>query len=197
MTTADTFYDERVVRGFGKLLQVQTASNTTYIDFVSTFNDTNFNTFIIDLTSVVLANGSYLICRVSANSGSTWDSSENYYWSNAHIYSHYTPPAAYNGSVMLGAGAHRSWFQLSAPSMNPYYVSGYLTVHRDGGQTGARHVLWNLGCMYSSGFTVGYTTLIGSGSHQSFSSISGIRVNASVGNVASGTFRMYGLRKGT
>jgi len=197
MSTANTLYDETVVRGRGKLLQTQvigTPTNGVFI--VAPLADPAFDTFVIEwYNAIPSADLGFIYARISNNGGVSYDVTESYQWQFAQRYASHATPGVGAASWAAGAGGHRSYFHLTSGLLIGYRCNGLLTFFRGYGNSGIKQFSWvTQGWCSTSGY--GHTTTIGSGGHGAMNLPNAIALVISTGTFTQGTFRTFGLRKG-
>lgn len=164
------------------LIQTQIASASATIDFTTGIDSTydEYHVSIIDL--VPATDDTHLYVRVSEDSGSTWKSGASDYYSNATAAAQMNlmqGAAAGNGiSNVASEGGFSGTIKFYSPdaTQNKLFLFEGLYLYATGGQP---------------------TTAVGSrGAYVlTTNAINGIRFLMSSGNITSGTFNLYGIRK--
>lgn len=162
-----------------------TASSSATIDFTGL--SSTYDVYVVEIVSAVPATGSYLYMRSSSNNGSSYDTS-GYEYSGLGTQ---TANSNVNVDSSFGAAA------LMPVSFNGGPVSNTFS---DGGCSGFVYIMNPAASNYTQ-FLISETHFGGSGgihSHgmgikKSTSPVNAVRFYASSGNIASGTFRLYGI----
>ncbi len=170
------------------LIQTQVASNSAQIDFTTGLDDT-FDAYEIELTSVKAATDDVaLMLRVGTGAGPTWQTS------------------GYDGSLIRSRGG-----STTAAVTNP---TSYIGLTENGGTTGLGNATGEKYrgtvkfsdpdssdfCEFthegSYGAALGNSAFVnGGGRYNTAGAITGIRFAMSSGNIASGRFSLFGVRK--
>lgn len=162
-----------------------TASSSSTIDFTGL--SSTYDVYVVEIVSAVPATGSYLYMRSSSNNGSSYDTS-GYEYSGLGTQ---TANSNVNVDSSFGAAAFMPVSFNGGPVSNTF---------SDGGCSGFVYIMNPAAANYTQ-FLVSETHNGGSGgihSHgmgikKSTSPVNAIRFYASAGNLASGTFRLYGI----
>jgi len=176
------------------LLGTYTASSSATIDITSKITS-DYDTYIIELIEVVLAtNATSIYVYGSIDNGSTYTAggSTNQY-SNHAILSTSTTYSVVNSSAASG-------IILTSTGGGAGYIGN------DAGQSfnatikfhnpmGARNKRLSYNSEYNITSTNALVKITGSAEIKTTSAVNALRFQASTGNIASGTFRIYGLRK--
>jgi hypothetical protein len=194
MSVAGTLYEETVQKGFARLLTTQAANNSATITFVSGLESNSpYDTFLFDFTDVKPNTVStYLRAQWSYDGGATWIGTAHF---QAYTNSFYNTGSNISGTSTSGS------FDLSnsgANTLTGLSFGGELWLHR--GPTpyanpNYSYVIWHLltwsqayGSLYLAGSGFAASTL---GTPNAF------RFFFGSGNIVSGAFRMYGIKRGT
>lgn len=172
------------------LLATLTASNTVNLDFTA-FNSTLYDDYIFELSHVIPGTAdSQLLVRISIDGGANYDSGGSSY--------EYSINGLVNSTAapVSNTAADRMGVTLSAPnngvSVGGRGVNGSLHLYAPGdggtitmlGQTGYQQNTGAIALCVTYGLYKGST-----------SPVNGIRFLMSSGNIATGTIRVYGVRK--
>lgn len=163
-----------------------TASSSATIDFTGL--SSTYAVYVVEMVSVVPATGSYLLMRTSSNNGSSYDTT-------GYLYSHL-------GTVSTNAGVNvdSSFGSIGHISVtnNQSTIS---TTASNSGQSGLVYIIDPAASNYTqiliseTHFTNATTVAQshGSGVRSSTSPVNAVRFYMDSGNIASGTFRLYGI----
>lgn len=182
------FYTTLVAGGAGMtLLSTAVASNSATVDFTGI--DGTYDDYVVLLDNVVPASAAALWLRTSTDGGSSFDAGASDY-----IYGGYISRSAGTSAVVSNTGG--SVINLSGGTS----VS---TTASDGGITGQVQLFSPSAAAYthlqaSLTFATSSTALSHldiSGGRQSAADVNAIRFLMSTGNIASGTFKLYGIKK--
>jgi hypothetical protein len=162
-----------------------TASSSATIDFTGL--SSTYDVYVVEIVSAVPATGSYLYMRSSSNNGSSYDTS-GYEYSGIGTQ---TTNGNVNVDSSYGAAA------LMPVSFNGGPIS---TTASDSGCSGFVYIMNPAAANYTQ-FLVSENHYGGSGGIQSHGTgikksttpVNAIRFYANSGNIASGTFRLYGI----
>lgn len=173
------------------LIQTQTASASAAVDFISGLNDTSYDSFLIRLDSVKAATDDVgLVMRVGTGGGPTYQTSGY----------HYVLDRVRAGSA--------------TPAITQSTTGTYLTLTETGGTTGLGNAAGEKFtgeivfadpessdfCEFSYrgqyGLALGESgSVVGGGRYNTAGAITAIRFLMTSGNIASGRFSLYGLKK--
>jgi hypothetical protein len=189
-SAAPQFNNAATVGASRVLLQSQTASASTTIDFVNGVSgavlDSTYDRYEIDLINVYPAtNGQALLMRIGTGGTPTWQSGAGaYQWG---IYGGVTSSATPSGSASNSA----TEMQISGAVSNDTVrvLNGTVTFSRPSAST-VNPIMWNT--VASDGTSL--QIFNGGGAYVSTTAITGIRFFFT-GNTASGTYILYGIRK--
>lgn len=168
------------------LLATATASNVTSVDFTSGI-DSTYDEYEVHLLNVIPASDSkYLTLRTSSNSGSSYDSTAGNYYYN---YSYFSGSTGSGGTSTVETSIY-----LTNPIGNAANELGVdAVVHLIRPSISQYFNLWWTG-MYTDVNTVPYW-LAGCGLRKTAAAVNAIRFLFSSGNIASGEFKLYGVKK--
>lgn len=164
------------------LLEQHTASGSASLDFTACISAT-YDEYVIEFVEVIPATlGAALGCRISTNGGSTWDATSAHYYNN-NLYA--------STSAWTGVAAGGTYVQIAH------------SVHNAGilGVSGSVR-FWPLGG--SQRFFVGQVSYLPSAADRTVNLVNSdfelgafdaVRFFFSSGNIASGTIRIYGVKK--
>lgn len=191
MTTAGTLYDETVTRGFGKLLSAQTASNSASIIFLSPLSNAH-DSYWIELDCLKPATGGSIVLRMhlSSDNGSTWLGSGNYWYGGWAVYG--------NRSTSYDVHLDNAQLRQVATTRTDFSVSGWVRMVAAPLSTtnSYKGFFWSGNAVYDNSDYFTTNEMSGGHSYTSLTApINGIRFTFSTGNIASGSIRMWGLRK--
>jgi hypothetical protein len=171
--------------GWKLLSSVTVTTPVAAVDFTSGIDDT-YDTYLIEMTNVSPSvNGAALGFRVSEDGGSTFKAGTSDY--------HHTRITNSNGGAVSPGGGFANYNHLLnlANGANDS-ISGELRVYAPG-TSGKWKTMSFIGTAADSTFM---STVCQAGSYKgSTNPINGFRVLMMSGNIASGTFRLYGRRK--
>lgn len=179
----NAYYDKGSLASHRVLIQTQSASSSATIDF-TTGIDSTFDVYEVDVLEAVPSTDDVnLYVRVSEDSGSTWKSGGTDYYTQNATTSAFDPQngvgagnAISNVASESGYSANIRFIKLAGTSSNKsIFVTG--AVYRIA--TGGAPAIGN-----TYGAYVGTTN-----------AVNGIRFLMSSGNIASGTFNLYGIKK--
>lgn len=171
------------ITGQGALVQIgatQTASNSATIDFTSGI-DTTYDTYLVVCSNVVPASATGFFARFSVDGGSNYLSTN---YQSGSIFHTYNSATVFNDNstsgIQLSGGQVTTstvgisvwvWFYGLATSNQPkVYAIGY----------------WNNGGPVSGRYITKNTTTSG---------VNALRFAMNTGNISSGSFTLFGLRK--
>lgn len=160
-----------------KLLQIAIANNSANIDLETTF-DANFDDYVIRVSGVN-CNDNSLAAQLKV--GGAYDTGLNYKYHNTKVTSSsgtYTASTSSGASQILLLTSHTQG-DLEIKLSNPTSTSLAKAIFFDGYSISAGVIASDRG----AGFNTAVTAL------------TGIRFIASVGNIISGTFKLYGIPK--
>lgn len=171
------------------LIQRQTASASSSIDF-TTGIDSTYDEYVIGITAFVPAtNNTKLRMRFSVDGGSTWESGTTYYTAGRLQFSNisssaddgYPAESSFNVTDAMpntssqgGSSGEIHLFNLGQGTQTKYFYA-----HSVGRRDSSHHIA----AWYGGGFGTTMTA------------VNGIRLLAQSGNITSGTFSLYGVRK--
>jgi hypothetical protein len=174
------------------LLATGPASSSAALDF-TTLIDSTYDEYVFELVNIVPAtNGALLWVRTSADAGSNWDSaSGDYFYKGQELVTGIGTPNDVDSSSTAtkllfqgsnGIGNTAAWGGLNGTIrlFNPASATHWKQI--------AALVAWHLNA-------VAVACGVISGSRASATAVNGVRFLMSTGNIASGSIRMYGVRK--
>jgi hypothetical protein len=177
------------------LLASATASNSASIDFTSAI-DSTYDEYVIFFNNVVPAtNGAQLYMRVSTDSGSTWKSGGTDYG--------YTSTGLNSaGTAVSIASNGAAWMQIAGTSTADFGLGnaagrssrGRVEISLPSSSSINKKLGWKTGWSSEGGTNYLYT-LSGEGEYRATTAINGIRFLMSSGNITSGSFYLYGIKK--
>jgi hypothetical protein len=191
VSTVGTLYEETVKLGTAKLLTVSNPAGVTSVAL--TMTDANFDTYLFELVLSFSQAANYLFSRWSNNGGSTWLSTESYFWQYAIMSVSRSPNVLYHSSNILGTG-FKNHARLSLGTLGGYPLNGRLIFYRGSGTGGLNYMEWSMG-HYASDAGWGWINHIGNCANN-MTAPNAIQFYPDAGANMSGTIRMYGLRKG-
>ena len=159
------------------LLATASASNSTSVDFTSGIDSTYDEYQLHIINALPGTNGAQALFRTSSNGGSSYDAGASNYSS---------PGYANESAVFLG------YYGDTNISNNSLYngLSGVVSIFNPSSSS-YKHMSFSVVYYYSSTFYYGAN----SGLRFSTSTVNAIRFLFSAGNIVSGLFKLYGLRK--
>jgi len=181
VATTGTIYDETVKFGPAKLLASATISSPVAVVSFPSVVSSGIAVYHIDIMLNVGSAGAYLCAQTTDSGGATW--SNTYY----QVHGYYTQTGAGGDTTTFNT---TSQLQISHACYDGLKAEMMLFIR--GGSANQGHSNWH-SCCYA-GPTYGLGHLYGSGG---YSGVSGVRFYFSVGNIASGFIRVYGMRIGT
>lgn len=176
------------VSGAKVLLQTQTASSSATIDFTTGITST-YKRYVLEITNMLLASGTSVYLRISTNGGSTWISTASYAY---HVGNGTAGAGTYSGVAGTGIAqlnitgplapgtAATDGFEAIIDIANPANAATYTDFSINGSAVNA-----------SSGNIV--SSIKGGGCYAVAAAVNGIRILGDSGNIASGTFKLYGI----
>jgi hypothetical protein len=175
------------------LIQTQTASSSATIDFTSGITST-YDAFAVVLSGVVPATDAVNILMLSsANSGSTWRGSGNYAWNS-------TMTRGVDHKYLAGTSGQTS-FQLNGgyttngklSNSVEYAFDAVMFLHDLASAT--KYAKYMIDATYYDNGADYSWRVAGAGLFFHTSATNGLRFQMSSGNIASGTFSLYGIKK--
>lgn len=183
MSTAGTLYDETVKNGFARLLQSQSPTNVVNIAFISDLTDT-YEVYFFDFTDVMSTADAWFYCQLSSTAGSTWSADYYYAYGNAF----------YNTTHAL-SGSRYSQNQICNTQPTTAALGGELWLYRcKSPNTLSSHTI-QYGLSWSNSYGSQLMNTVGINVEE-YNVVTGIRFAFSSGNIASGKFRMFGIKTG-
>lgn len=188
-TKRDTVQGLLDLVGTGALVYLgsATASASATLDFTSLLNSTNYTAYIFVFNNILPAtSGSGMLARTSSNNGSSWDNSAgNYSYTAANLYSTYSGTGNNSHTDMQVTSLLGIDTTVSNNSLNGI---GYLFVGA------SKYTYLNCRTHYlSSGNAL--RTIDTTSCRLSTTEVNAIRFLMDSGNIASGTIRLYGVKK--
>lgn len=173
------------------LISTASASNVATVDFTSSI-DTTYDTYMFTYSKVVPStDNARLQLLTSSNGGSSFDTgATDYLYANSYASSNAGHAASVSGSANsmyltpLGANGVESSSSLGG-------VSGVMYIHRTSGANYTRMTFHS----HFSEFSGWVCNCVGGGARKSTTAANAIRFLFSTGNIASGEFKLYGLKK--
>jgi len=172
--------------GAWEFISGQSASNDATIDFTSFINDTDFDDYVFIYDNVLpVTDGTDFRMRASIDNGS------NFLTTNEYTYVRTTGTAA---SIVQNSGTGGDRFELANTSLGNAAnegTSGQLFLHKP---SATRNTMVHArGVAYD---TIGVITRVATGGEIiTTSAVNAIRFYMASGNIASGDFRLYGIKK--
>jgi len=179
--------------GSRTLLETQSASGSTSIDFVTGI-DSTYSRYEIQIDDLITAtNGVDLWLRMSANAGTSWLSGSTEYEYVADTNMTIVSTGVTGGNT----GAAQILLNLSETNRKLGNASGksshwLLQVLNPSNAATYKHVSWSGTFISSTSSYMGQVR--GAGFRTTAGAINGIRILASSGNLTSGTFKLYGIK---
>ena len=171
-------------------LAVASASSVATVDFTSAI-DSTYDEYEIHLQNVIPATvNTQLLLRTSSNAGSSFDATGgDYRWSTAEFRN-----AAVNSSGAISDDSIRiSPFAVNS-SVSEGGVSGVVRIFAPSGTASNKAIRYST-AIYSSNSSSAVSASESAGMRMSTSAVNAIRFLFSSGNIASGLFKLYGVRK--
>lgn len=185
-TGSGTFQTTGLQKKGEVLIYSQTASSSSTIDFTG-MDSGVFKKFRLEMTNVVPASASVLWLRVTED-GTNWKA-------GASDYTYQADYAAFNGADGSGSSGGAAQIDLLASNMSTATTNalcGTLEIFAPASSGSNKRFSFRDGVDGNGTQGLGFYTR---GSYiGSTNAISGVRIMASTGNIASGTFDMYGMR---
>lgn len=174
-----------------KLLASATASNDATIELTA-FDATNYSSYIVVLSNVIPSTDSTgFSLRTSSDGGSTFDSgSTDYTWYNRRQTHESVPVSTETGSSGSGSIRLAEAFNIGS-DVGEYGYSAVFTIHRPG-ESLSTHITWE-GIYEDAGGLV--RMIEGSATRVSAGAVDAMQFFFGSGNVESGFFELYGMRK--
>lgn len=171
------------------LLSSATASSSAAIDITAGI-DSTYTEYEWHFQNVVPAtDGDGFNFRVSTDGGSTWQAGTSY-----------TPAAmTVDGSTVTATGGSATNFIRVTPNTGISGTasnggcSGVIRIVNPANASGHKHFMWNVSYHPTSGTKPNFCS--GAASFDSSTAVNALRALCSSGNIASGTFHLYGVRK--
>jgi hypothetical protein len=165
------------------LLSTQTASASATIDFTSNI-DSTYRTYAFVLTEITPATDAVeLFIRVSIDSGSSYISTGTYDQSSVQVDA--TSVTGIGGTTETSFQIHKNLGNASDES-----YSGIIYLTNPSSASKRKILNWQGGGLQDDGSTEYFS---GTGSNTTTSAIDAIRFLMNTGNIASGTFKLYGV----
>ncbi len=167
-----------------------TASSSSSVDFTGL--SSTYRAYVVVLSAITPAtNAVGLRMLTSTNNGSSYDT-------GASDYGYYNGAVAFSGSSITETSTAAAAINISTTIAGSglsntagFGFNGTVYIHNVSNTTDRKIFTWHGGCTYS---TPTGATFVGTGSRHSTGDIDAIRFQMSSGNIASGTFTLYGLR---
>jgi hypothetical protein len=168
------------------LLEQHTAAASAQLDFTTAISAT-YDEYLIELVGVLpVTSGANLLCRVSTNGGSSYDSSANYY-SALFIFSN----TAAGGTVQQNAATSIQVFAAVENTVLPGGVHGSIRMFNPGSTVIRTQFMLALCASRTADAAFGS----GMALWNLATAVNALRFFFSTGNIASGTIRIYGIAK--
>lgn len=173
------------------LLDTKVASSSATIDFLLTGNNAGFAQYKLVYANVAPAtDGVHLYLRTSSNGGSSYDSgASDYRWGLFTV----TSPNAGTAADGAGTGSATAFIRLSystAGNASNETCAGEITCFKPDSAAYTKFT-WLANTHATGDFD---DIVFGGGNRQSAADVDAIRFLFSSGNIASGTFYLYGMR---
>lgn len=165
-------------------LSTVTASNSATVDMETTL-DSTYDTYAIICSNLVAQNAGYTLAVRFKESGTYQTADYSYYRING-----VTNNAVNNTNTDSADGIYITAGQASAADKPGNFV---LYLFRPSSTTVRKNVQWTGGGGESSSANYIYT-VSGAGNRNSTTAVTGIRFLFGLGNITSGTFRLYGIK---
>lgn len=172
------------------LLRATTASSVASVDFTSDITSTYAHYLLVIDSLIPSTAGVDLLFRTSANGGSTFDTSGYTYRANRMSSSNISAPDA--TSTTTGSAIFLAQSNFSVQTTAPGY-SGQIMIFNPLGSKPCQ-VIFEGSFIENFSATGALTLSAGHGMRNASSAVNAIRVLCSTGNIASGAFRLYGMR---
>jgi hypothetical protein len=171
------------------LISSQTASNSAQIDFTSL--SSSYQDYIVILTDIVPVSDSYLYLRCSTDNGSSFDSTSDIY---ELVYRSVEDGSQAAGGVNVNATEIRLNYNrvLDAGSNSNYF--GIVRISNPS-QSSVYKEISCIGAMCEATAPVYAGSNRTSGIYKSTTAVNAIRFYMGTGNISSGTFTLYGVKK--
>ena len=170
------------------LLSTQTASASASISFTSLINST-YSKYIIEIYNLVTASDTVnLLMTASINNGSTYLAGTSYTYHEATLDA---LSAGYASLISSGASSLNINGNTNLGTATGENYSGMITLLNPSNATVYKNVIINAGLFESTGTS--QVTIVGGGGIRTTSAVNAIKFAASSGNIASGTFKLYGV----
>jgi hypothetical protein len=170
------------------LLSTQTASNSPNIDFTSVITSTYDEYEITFQNLVPQTDDTYLMLRTSSNNGTSYDATVGDY--------SYANRTNSSGSTVVNVAALLNASEIYVArrigNSTGENANGEITIKNPLNTTVYKLIKCTTDCIQ---YTGDYASFSGGGTRKSTSAVNAIRLLMNSGNIASGTFRMYGIKK--
>lgn len=170
-----------------KLLETQTASASSSIEFITDIDGT-FDEYEFRITNYIPATGADgLFCKVSKDGGSTWEAGTGYRYVQKRVVD--------NGTEGITSSGASSLFSLMANTGTAagQGACGTLRFYTPANTSQYKIFIGDFTTILDTTNNITRTTF--SGAHISATAIDGIQFTCSTGNIEAGIFRLYGIRK--
>jgi hypothetical protein len=168
------------------LLATASASGVATVDFTSGI-DSTYEEYELHIINAVPASGAVPWLRTSADAGSNWASSSSNYEHTLHY--------ADGGGAAASSSATDTALVLAGSTASNTTalggVSGVIRIFNPAGTTHNKRLAWQLSLNTGTGSHIAS----GTGTRAATAAINDLRVLFSTGNVASGLFKLYGVKK--
>lgn len=173
------------------MLEAHTASASATLDFTS-FISSTYDDYVIEFVQVIPATtDTQFVMRMGTGGGPTWDTGNNYGWAVLIFRA--------GGSAVTGAESGSNAISLNYGGGGTLGVSssanwGYTGTMRFMGPGTAiyKRVVFDASHLDAEPFRI---RVVGEGSYESATAVTGLRFFFSGGNIASGIIRIYGIPK--
>lgn len=179
MPIGATIYDETIKNGFAKLLAVNTAANSSTLDFTIT---SEYDSYLFDIDKLIPPTTDLiLIIHASSNGGSSWASS--------YSYCGFLASTALGGPSQVGnPGGTIMGIHIGTNATTP--ISGRVRLWPVG--VGTNRFLWHIATVNATHPSICY---IGGGS-AAITGLNAVRFGLTSGVITAGSIRLYGLKRG-
>jgi len=174
--------------GSQKLLSTQTASSDANINFDDTLITSTYQQYIVELIDIVpSSDGAFFELLVSEDNGSTIKNTNEYDYAGYQI-------IASSGSVSGSVGNDAATILVSNRNVgnaSGESLCGTVTCYNLAGTTSFKKFRTEISGEDNSGDA--YSSVSGADYHGSVNAVNYLRFRFAVGNIASGTFKLYGV----
>lgn len=174
-------------------IAVASASSVSSVDF-TTGIDSTYDEYEFHFQNVIPSSGGgpNFLLRTSANSGSSYAAtSGDYSWSSMYNYSNGPSPIQSDGNATSTGLLIDSSLGVTGNTAAGG-ISGVVRLINPAGTASVKHFIWDANNQNSSTVSL---QIRATGSRNSTAVVNAVRFIFSSGNIASGLFKLYGLRK--